>query len=60
MSVASKNYPQQSRSRTGGNSGTAAQYPGYPTTTMQAQVAQAQPPPPLVRATVHSSQPNLG
>ncbi|XP_029667339.1 uncharacterized protein LOC115238007 isoform X2 [Formica exsecta] len=60
MTAASKNYPQQSRSRTG-NSGTAAQYAGvYPTTTMQAQVAQAQPPPPLVRATVHSNQPNLG
>lgn len=60
MSAAAKNYPQQSRSRTG-SSGTAAQYPGvYPTTTMQAQVAQAQPPPPLVRATVHSNQPNLG
>ncbi|EFN69268.1 hypothetical protein EAG_13946 [Camponotus floridanus] len=61
MSAAAKNYPPQSRSRTG-SSGTAAQYPGvYPTTTMQAQVAQAQPPPPLVRAaTVHSNQPNLG
>ncbi|XP_012282017.1 uncharacterized protein LOC105700600 isoform X2 [Orussus abietinus] len=51
-------YPQQSRSR-GGGSGAAAQYPGvYPVTTMQA-AAQAQPPP-LIRATAHSSQPNLG
>ncbi|XP_012527849.1 uncharacterized protein LOC105831920 isoform X2 [Monomorium pharaonis] len=60
MSAASKSYPQQSRSRAG-SSGAAAppQYPGvYPTTTMQG-VVQAQPPP-LIRATVHSSQPNLG
>ncbi|XP_043263558.1 uncharacterized protein LOC122403855 isoform X2 [Colletes gigas] len=60
ISTQSKNYSQQtSRSRGGGGSATAAQYPGvYPVTTMQT-VAQAQPPP-LVRATVHSSQPNLG
>lgn len=53
-----KTYSQASRSRGGGGNATA-QYPGvYPVTTMQT-VAQAQPPP-LVRATVHSSQPNLG
>ncbi|XP_029050488.1 uncharacterized protein LOC114879598 isoform X2 [Osmia bicornis bicornis] len=53
-----KTYSQASRSR-GGGGNAAAQYPGvYPVTTMQT-VAQAQPPP-LVRATVHSSQPNLG
>ncbi|XP_053993937.1 uncharacterized protein LOC128884534 isoform X1 [Hylaeus volcanicus] len=59
MSTQPKNYSQQpTRSRGGGGSATA-QYPGvYPVTTMQT-VAQAQPPP-LVRATVHSSQSNLG
>ncbi|XP_076277213.1 uncharacterized protein LOC143207520 isoform X4 [Lasioglossum baleicum] len=59
ISAQPKNYSQQtSRSRGGGGSA-AAQYSGvYPVTTMQT-VAQAQPPP-LVRATVHSSQPNLG
>ncbi|KAK1137903.1 hypothetical protein K0M31_002397 [Melipona bicolor] len=58
ISTPPKTYSQQSRSRGGGGSA-AAQYPGvYPVTTMQ-NVAQAQPPP-LVRATVHSSQPNLG
>ncbi|XP_076242935.1 uncharacterized protein LOC143184522 isoform X3 [Calliopsis andreniformis] len=58
MTTQPKTYSQQSRSRGGGSSVTA-QYPGvYPVTTMQT-VAQAQPPP-LVRATVHSSQPNLG
>ncbi|XP_018373049.1 PREDICTED: uncharacterized protein LOC108767586 isoform X6 [Trachymyrmex cornetzi] len=58
MTTAPKSYSQQSRSR-GSSSGAAAQYPGvYPTTTMQG-VAQVQPPP-LIRATVHSNQPNLG
>ncbi|XP_011342835.1 uncharacterized protein LOC105282521 isoform X3 [Ooceraea biroi] len=60
MTAASKTYSQQSRSRVS-NSGAATQYPGvYPATTMQGVVQQAQPPPPLVRATVHSNQPNLG
>lgn len=59
MPAASKTYTQQSRSR-GSNNGAAAPYPGvYPVTTMQS-VAQPQPPPPLVRATAHTSQPNLG
>ncbi|XP_012153898.1 uncharacterized protein LOC100878807 isoform X3 [Megachile rotundata] len=55
-----KTYSQQSsRTRGGGGTAATAQYSGvYPVTTMQT-VAQAQPPP-LVRATVHSSQPNLG
>ncbi|CAK9800829.1 hypothetical protein ANTPLA_LOCUS2582 [Anthophora plagiata] len=54
-----KNYSQQSSRSRGGGGNATAQYPGvYPVTTMQS-VAQAQPPP-LVRATVHSSQPNLG
>ncbi|XP_076750570.1 uncharacterized protein LOC143423258 isoform X2 [Xylocopa sonorina] len=54
-----KNYSQQSSRSRGGGSSAATPYPGvYPATTMQS-VAQAQPPP-LVRATVHSSQPNLG
>lgn len=58
ISAPSKTYSHQSRSR-GGGGGATAQYPGvYPVTTMQT-VAQAQPPP-LVRATAHSSQPNLG
>ncbi|XP_018347786.1 PREDICTED: uncharacterized protein LOC108751841 isoform X2 [Trachymyrmex septentrionalis] len=58
MTTAPKSYSQQSRSR-GSSSGAAAQYPGvYSTTTMQG-VAQVQPPP-LIRATVHSNQPNLG
>ncbi|KAF7401486.1 hypothetical protein HZH68_007306 [Vespula germanica] len=59
ISASSKTYTtHQSRSR-GGGGGATAQYPGvYPVTTMQA-VAQAQPPP-LVRATAHTSQPNLG
>jgi len=57
MTTASKSYSQQSRSRAS-SSGATAQYPVYPTTTMQG-VVQAQPPP-LVRATVHTSQPNLG
>ncbi|KAH0955307.1 hypothetical protein HN011_003106 [Eciton burchellii] len=57
MTAASKSYSQQSRSRA---SSSTTQYPGvYPATTMQG-VVQAQPPPPLVRATVHSNQPNLG
>jgi len=60
MTAASKSYSQQSRSRAS-SSGAATQYPGvYPATTMQGVVQQAQPPPPLVRATVHSNQPNLG
>ncbi|XP_011157416.1 uncharacterized protein LOC105194265 isoform X3 [Solenopsis invicta] len=60
MNTAPKSYSQQSRSRAGNSGATAPpQYPGvYPTTTMQG-VAQAQPPP-LIRATVHSNQPNLG
>nr|XP_033339540.1 uncharacterized protein LOC117228019 isoform X2 [Megalopta genalis] len=54
-----KTYSQQSSRSRGGGGSAAAQYPGvYPVTTMPT-VAQAQPPP-LVRATVHSSQPNLG
>ncbi|KAK2587337.1 hypothetical protein KPH14_003054 [Odynerus spinipes] len=58
ISAPTKTYSHQSRSR-GGGGGATAQYPGvYPVTTMQA-VAQAQPPP-LVRATAHTSQPNLG
>ncbi|XP_012261758.1 uncharacterized protein LOC105689369 isoform X2 [Athalia rosae] len=58
IASSNKSYSQQSRSR-GGGSGASAQYPGvYPATTMQA-AAQAQPPP-LVRATAHSSQPNIG
>ncbi|XP_014610742.1 PREDICTED: uncharacterized protein LOC106790403 isoform X1 [Polistes canadensis] len=59
VSAPSKTYTtHQLRSR-GGGGGATAQYPGvYPVTTMQA-VAQAQPPP-LVRATAHTSQPNLG
>ncbi|XP_024946957.1 uncharacterized protein LOC107273904 isoform X3 [Cephus cinctus] len=58
LPAANKNYLQQPRNR-GGGSGAASQYPGvYPVTTMQA-AAQAQPPP-LVRATAHSSQPNIG
>ncbi|XP_018055960.1 PREDICTED: uncharacterized protein LOC108692282 isoform X2 [Atta colombica] len=58
MTTAPKSYSQQSRSR-GSSSGAAAQYPGvYSTTSMQG-VAQVQPPP-LIRATVHSNQPNLG
>lgn len=58
IAPSNKTYSQQSRSR-GGGSGAGAQYPGvYPVTTMQA-AAQAQPPP-LVRATAHSSQPNIG
>ncbi|XP_026671293.1 uncharacterized protein LOC108627301 isoform X3 [Ceratina calcarata] len=56
ISTQPKTYSQQSRSRGGGNNATA-QYPGvYPVTTMQS-ITQ---PPPLIRATVHSSQPNLG
>lgn len=55
MSITPKSYSQQSRSRTN-NSGTAAQYPGI---TMRS-IAEAEPPPPLVRATVHSNQSNLG
>ncbi|XP_014488884.1 PREDICTED: uncharacterized protein LOC106752034 isoform X2 [Dinoponera quadriceps] len=60
MPAASKTYSQQSRSRASNNAA-AAPYPGVynPVTTMQS-VAQAQPPPPLVRATAHTSQPNLG
>ncbi|XP_032666989.1 uncharacterized protein LOC116842218 isoform X3 [Odontomachus brunneus] len=59
MPAATKTYSQQSRSR-GSNNGAAAPYPGvYPVTTMQ-NVAQAQQPPPLVRATAHTSQPSLG
>ncbi|XP_393109.2 uncharacterized protein LOC409606 isoform X2 [Apis mellifera] len=59
ISTPPKNYSQQSSRSRGGGGSAAAQYPGvYPVTTMQ-NVAQAQPPP-LVRATVHSSQPNLG
>lgn len=59
ISAPAKNYSQQSSRSRGGGGSAAAQYPGvYPVTTMQA-VAQAQPPP-LVRATAHSSQPNLG
>ncbi|XP_020285494.1 uncharacterized protein LOC109855532 isoform X2 [Pseudomyrmex gracilis] len=54
----SKTYSQQSRSRTSNNA-PSAQYPVYPSTTMQG-VAQGQPPPPLIRATAHSNQPNLG
>ncbi|XP_076660871.1 uncharacterized protein LOC143364352 isoform X3 [Halictus rubicundus] len=59
ISAQPKNYSQQSSRSRGGGGSAAAQYSGvYPVTTMQT-VAQAQPPP-LVRATVHSSQPNLG
>ncbi|XP_017765555.1 PREDICTED: uncharacterized protein LOC108554703 isoform X3 [Eufriesea mexicana] len=59
ISTPPKSYSQQSSRSRGGGGSTATQYPGvYPVTTMQ-NVAQAQPPP-LVRATVHSSQPNLG
>ncbi|KAK9298516.1 hypothetical protein QLX08_008192 [Tetragonisca angustula] len=59
ISTPPKTYSQQSSRSRGGGGSAAAQYPGvYPVTTMQ-NVAQAQPPP-LVRATVHSSQPNLG
>ncbi|XP_060815000.1 uncharacterized protein LOC132906655 isoform X1 [Bombus pascuorum] len=59
ISTAPKNYSQQSSRSRGGGGSAAAQYPGvYPVTTMQ-NVVQAQPPP-LVRATVHSNQPNLG
>ncbi|XP_015429712.1 PREDICTED: uncharacterized protein LOC107186378 isoform X2 [Dufourea novaeangliae] len=59
ISAQQKTYTQQSSRSRGGGGNTATQYPGvYPVTTMQA-VVQAQPPP-LVRATVHSSQPNLG
>jgi len=58
MTTAPKSYSQQSRSRASSSGATAPQYPVYPTTTMQG-VVQAQPPP-LVRATVHTSQPNLG
>lgn len=58
MSSTSKTYSQQSRSRASNNA-PSAQYPVYPSTTMQG-VVQAQPPPPLVRATAHSNQPNLG
>ncbi|XP_011634929.1 uncharacterized protein LOC105425732 isoform X3 [Pogonomyrmex barbatus] len=57
MTAPSKTYSQQSRSRAS-SSGATAQYPVYPSTTMQG-VVQAQPPP-LIRATVHSNQPNLG
>lgn len=57
MSAPPKTYAQQPRSRSGNNAATA-QYSGvYPITTIQA-VAQAQPPP-LVRASAHSNQPNL-
>lgn len=61
MPAATKTYSQQSRSR-GSNNGVAAPYPGvYPVTTMQnVAQAQAQQPPPLVRATAHTSQPSLG
>ncbi|XP_031828704.1 uncharacterized protein LOC116425311 isoform X2 [Nomia melanderi] len=59
ISAQPKNYSQQSSRSRGGGGSAASQYPGvYPVTTMQT-VAQAQPPP-LVKATVHSSQPNLG
>lgn len=59
ISTAPKNYSQQSSRSRGGGGSAAAQYPGvYPVTTMQ-NVVQAQPPP-LVRATIHSNQPNLG
>ncbi|XP_076671043.1 uncharacterized protein LOC143370187 isoform X2 [Andrena cerasifolii] len=59
MPAQPKTYSQQSSRSRGGGGNVTAQYPGvYPVTTMQT-VAQAQPPP-LVRATVHSSQPNLG
>ncbi|XP_031780772.1 uncharacterized protein LOC100122828 isoform X2 [Nasonia vitripennis] len=54
LSSATKTYTQQS-SRSRGSSGTSQQYPVYPNTTMQTAV-----PPPLIRATAHSSQPNLG
>ncbi|XP_011314365.1 uncharacterized protein [Fopius arisanus] len=52
----SKGYSQQPRSRPNSNA-QSGQYPVYPVSTMQ-NVAQA--PPPLVRATAHSNQPNLG
>ncbi|KAG7204806.1 hypothetical protein KM043_005212 [Ampulex compressa] len=59
ISAPAKTYTQQSSRGRGGGGSAAAQYSGvYPVTTMQA-VAQAQPPP-LVRATAHTSQPNLG
>ncbi|KAK0177533.1 hypothetical protein PV328_001577 [Microctonus aethiopoides] len=54
----SPQYSQQSRSR-GSSGNSAAQYSVYPVTTMQT-IAQAQPPPPLVRATTHSNQSSLG
>ncbi|XP_063990738.1 uncharacterized protein LOC135169573 isoform X2 [Diachasmimorpha longicaudata] len=52
----SKGYSQQPRSRANSNT-QPGQYPVYPVSTMQ-NVAQA--PPPLIRATAHSNQPNLG
>ncbi|XP_034939021.1 uncharacterized protein [Chelonus insularis] len=53
-----KTYQQQSRTRTTTGTTAPGQYPVYPVTTMQT-IPQAQPPP-LVRATAHSNQPNLG